>query len=171
MRSRNLGALAALLPVCLAGSTQSQTSDTLQALKNSLSPDQQGSILQQVLGGKGSGTGKKTDQKLETPDTMRDKTNEQWELEKERDQKSLDGRLLRQMEEDPELRADDTVLIELISLDELCNSSSDQNGDQNNGNGPHGKNGAAGIAALPVIPARRGDRRAAGNPAATLNNG
>jgi polysaccharide biosynthesis/export protein len=163
--------LAALLAVCLAGSTQSQTSDTLQALKNSLSPDQQGSILQQVLGGKGSGTGKKTDQKLETPDTMRDKTNEQWELEKERDQKSLDGRLLRQMEEDPELRADDTVLIELISLDELCNSSSDQNGDQNNGNGPNGKNGAAGITGIPGIPALSGLSAAAGNPAATLNNG
>ncbi len=169
MRSRTLGALAALLAVGLAGSTQSQTSDTLQALKNSLSPDQQGSILQEVLGGKGAGTGKKTDQKLETPETVHAKTNEQWQLEKERDQKSLDGRMLRQEDEDPELRANDTVLIELISLDELCENSTNQNGDQNNLNGVNGKNGAAGVTGIPGIAGLNGINAAAANPGTTLN--
>ncbi len=170
MRTRTLGALAALLAVCLAGSTQSQnqTSDTLQALKNSLSPDQQGSILQQVLG-KGNGTGQKTDQKLETPETVRSKTSEQLDmLQKERDQKSLDGRTLRQEDEDPELRADDTVLIELISLDEVCKNVFDQNGDQNNPNGVNGKNGAAGVTGIPNLNEING---AGGNTGTTLNNG
>ena len=121
MRSRNLGALAALLAVCLAGSTQSQTSDTLQALKNSLSPDQQGSILQEVLGGKGSGTGKKTDQKLDTPETVRRKNGPDSDaFEKAKNEKTLDGHVLRQLDENPELRADDTVLIELVPNDEFC---------------------------------------------------
>ncbi|MGB6306654.1 MAG: SLBB domain-containing protein [Steroidobacteraceae bacterium] len=170
MRTRTLGALAALLAACLAGSTQgqSQTSDTLQALKNSLSPDQQGSILQQVLGGKGNGTGEKTDQKLETPETSRTKTSEQWELEKEREQKSLDGRMLRQADEDPELRADDTVLIELLSLDELCERDSNQNGDQNNLNGSNGNNAIAAIAGIPGL---SGSSAAAGNIATSVNNG
>ncbi len=83
MRIRALGAraaaaLVATLSIGLAGSTQSQTSDTLQALKNSLSPDQQSSILQDVLG-KG-GTGKKTDSKLDTPETVRRKNGEQSDL-------------------------------------------------------------------------------------------
>ncbi len=148
MRIRALGAraaaaLVATLSIGLAGSTQSQTSDTLQALKNSLSPDQQSSILQDVLG-KG-GTGKKTDSKLDTPETVRRKNGEQSDLfDKEKNQKTRDGRLLRQFDEDPELRAEDTVLIELISLDELCNSYLNPNGDQsNNPNGIGGRGGAA----------------------------
>ena len=79
MRFRALGALVAVLSIGLAASTQSQTSDTLQALKNSLSPDQQGSILQNVLGNAG-GTGKKTDQKLDMPDTVRRKNGDLGDL-------------------------------------------------------------------------------------------
>ena len=60
--------------------------------------------------------------------------------------------MLRQDEEDPELRADDTVLIELISLDELCNRSSDQNDDQNNLNGGNGSNSASGSSGNPRHP-------------------
>ncbi len=141
MRFRSLGLLFAL-SIPLAASSQNQTSDTLQTLKNSLSPDQQGSILQEVLG-KGTSGGKKTDQKLDTPETVRRKNGEQSDLfDKEKYQKTLDGRTLRQFDEDPELRANDTVLIELISLDDLCNS--DLNGNQirdpNNPNGSNGKN-------------------------------
>ncbi len=141
MRHRALVALLAALSIGVAGSTQSQTSDTLQALKNSLSPDQQSSILQDVLGK--SGTGKKTDPKLQTPETIRRKNGDQSDLlEKEKNQKTVDGRPLRQFDEDPELRANDTVLIELVSLDELCNPDLNPNGDRNNLNAISSKNGA-----------------------------
>jgi polysaccharide biosynthesis/export protein len=143
MRFRSLSALFAL-SIGLAAASQSQNSDTLQALKNSLSPDQQGSILQDVLG-KSSGTSKKTDPKLDTPETVRRKNAEQSDVfDKEKYQKTLDGRTLRQFDEDPELRADDSVLIELVSLDELCNDNLNPNinqpGDQLNNNGLNRKN-------------------------------
>lgn len=142
MRTRSLGVLVAALSIGLAASTQSQTSDTLQALKNSLTPDQQSSILQGVLG-KGGGAGKKTDSKLDTPETVRRKGGDQTDLfNKAKNDKTLDGRTLRQADEDPELRADDTVLIELISIDELCKGNLNQTGDQNNNNGNNAKNGA-----------------------------
>src|SRR5258706_1552851 len=149
MRTRSLGALVVALSIGLAGSTQSQTSDTLQNLKNSLSPDQQSSILQEVLGGKGgSGTGKKTDPKLDTPETVRRKNGTQTDFfDKEKYQKTPDGRILRQSDEDPELRPNDTVLIEMISSDDLCNNNPNQFGNQN-ANGPNGNagtNGAGGI--------------------------
>src|SRR5882672_9209581 len=132
MRLRPLGALVAALSMGLAASAQSPTSDTLQSLKNSLSPDQQSSILQDVLG-KGTGTGKKTDKKLDTPETVRRKDGAQTDFfDKEKYQKSLDGRILRQSDEDPELRPNDTVLIEMISSDDLCNNASNQFGNQNN---------------------------------------
>ncbi len=131
------------LSIGLAAPTQSQNSDTLQALKNSLSPDQQSSILQDVLGGKSNSTGKKTDQKLDSPETVRRKNGETNLFDNEKNQKTLDGRTLRQFDEDPELRADDTVLIELISNDELCNKNN-QSGDLNNNNGNNAKNGVIG---------------------------
>src|ERR1700692_1253250 len=152
MRFRSLTALFAL-SISMAASAQSQNTDTLQALKNSMSPDQQSSILQQVLGGK-SGTGKKTDQKLDTPETVRRKGDQQDIFDKDKYQKTRDGRILRQFDEDPELRADDTVLIELISLDEVCgdNLNPNQPGDQNNkGVGktaPGGTNPSTGLNAL-----------------------
>jgi polysaccharide export outer membrane protein len=161
--------LVAALSIGLAGSTQSQNSDTLQALKNSLSPDQQSSILQNVLG-KG-GTGKKTDEKLDTPETVRRKNGEQTDLlDKEKNQKTLDGRTLRQFDEDPELRASDTVLIELIAIDELCNNVNNnlnQTGNQNNINGTNPKAGNSignGISGLNGV-------NGAGNIAAAGNNG
>ena len=45
MRIRSLGAILVALSIASAASSQNQTSDTLQTLKNSLSPDQQSSIL------------------------------------------------------------------------------------------------------------------------------
>ena len=107
---------------------------TLQALKNSLSPDQQSSILQGVLG-KGGGTGKKTDQKLETPETVRRKNGGSDAIRKGyKNEKPPTAHVLRQSDEDPELRADDSVLIELIPLDELCTSSLQCGPDSNRNN-------------------------------------
>ena len=142
MRGRSLAALFVAVLIVLTASAQSQNSDTLQTLKNSLTPDQQSSILQDVLG-KGGASGKKTDQKLETPDTVRRKNGPDSDaFEKAKNEKTLDGRILRQLDENPELRADDTVLIELVPNDEFCiklggpddpNNPNNQRNGNNNG--------------------------------------
>src|SRR5579863_3618989 len=119
MRSRLLGAVLVLLSIGLTASAQNQNEDPVQALKDSLSPDQQNSILQGVLG-KGTGTSKKTDSKLSTPETVQSKTSRAQDLLDEKQGKTRDGRILRQLNEDPELRADDTVLIDLTPLDDVC---------------------------------------------------
>ena len=127
-----------------------QSTDPLQAIKDSLSPDQQSSILQNVLGKGGDQSGKKTDQKLENPETVLPKVDETKDLvHRIKKQQTYDERVLRQTDEDPELRADDTVLIELTPIDQLGAG----NGlvPQNNGNGPSGNganfgaNGAVGV--------------------------
>src|SRR5882724_5547197 len=171
MRIRSLGAILVALSVASVASSQSQTSDTLQNLKNSLSPDQQSSILQEVLGGKGgSGTGKKTDPKLDTPETVRRKNGTQTDFfDKEKYQKTPDGRILRQSDEDPELRPSDTVLIEMISSDDLCNNNPNQFGYPNNNgaNGNNGPNGATGIGGINGISGINGITGVPGvNPAA-----
>jgi protein involved in polysaccharide export with SLBB domain len=142
MRFRSLGPLLVALSLGLAGSTLGQNSDTLQAIKNTLGGDQSGSLIQDVLGNKVGGNGKRTDAKLDTPETVRRKgIDQQGLLDKGVVEKTRDGRFLRQAEEDPELRADDTVLIELITLDELClNNNLNQNQDPNNPNGNNGRN-------------------------------
>src|ERR1700733_9738809 len=124
--NRSLGALLLLvsLTMGLTGSAQSQSSsnDPIQALKDSLSGDQGSSLLQSVLGGKGGDAGKKTDSKLNTPETVQSKSERApSDKNKAKLQMSADGRILRQRGEDPELRADDTVLIDLTSLDAACN--------------------------------------------------
>jgi polysaccharide biosynthesis/export protein len=160
--------LVAGLSIALVASAQTQTSDTLQSLKNSLSPDQQSSILQQVLG-KGGASTEKSDSKLDSPETVRRKNGDQGEIfDKENYQKTLDGRTLRQSDEDPELRANDVVLIELIDLDELCDNTFGQTGDQNNtsGNNPKSNSNAAS-----GIPGLSGATGAAGASGAAGSNG
>src|SRR5580658_1151442 len=89
MRSRFLWALLLVFSVGLTASAQNSATDQIQALKDSLSPDQQDSILQGVLG-KGNQNGKKTDQKLKTPDTVLPKGDE-----KNKKKETFDGRILR----------------------------------------------------------------------------
>jgi polysaccharide export outer membrane protein len=144
--NRSLGVLLFLvsLTIGLAGSAQSQSSsdDPIQALKDSLSGDQGSSILQSVLGGKGDAS-KKTDPKLQTPDTMK-KVDRPDRDTKPKYQMTPDGRILRQRGEDPELRADDTVLIDLTSIDDVCkrngtgtdDNENNNNNNNNNNNGP-----------------------------------
>lgn len=116
MRIRFL--LGVLLVACSATLTASaQSQDPLQALKETLSGDQQGGLLQDVLGNE-SRNGKKTDKKLETPQTVMPPQDQKDIIE--RNIKTRDGRILRQVNEDPELRPDDTVMIEMRSLDEVC---------------------------------------------------
>jgi len=149
MRNRLLSAAAALLMIGLASSVYAQTSDTLQTLKDSLSPDEQNSILQNVLN-KNDGSGKRADKKLETPDTMLQNTNDAKDgIRRIKKEETYDGRILRQTDEDPELRADDTVLIELTPIDQATAASAaigQNNPSMGNGaNGAGASNGVAGV--------------------------
>lgn len=118
MRSRFHWAPLLLVSVALSASAQNSNTDQLQALKDTLSQDQQDSILQNVLGNKGNQGNKKTDSKLKNPETISPKNETGPEIE--RDKKTADGRILRQADQDPELRADDTVMIDMTPLEEMC---------------------------------------------------
>src|SRR5947209_446888 len=123
VRSSFLGAIAIfiVLSVGMAESARSQTDDTIQAIKDSLSGGQgSNSILQDVLG---KGQSKKSDSKFKTPETVQSKTDRADlidKLNKAKELKTQDGRVLRQRDEDPELRPDDTILIDLSPLEEIC---------------------------------------------------
>src|SRR5882757_2445479 len=100
----------------LAGA-QATSTDPLNALK-SLPADQQQSLIQSVLGGKNDGTNRKSDQKLDTPETIQRKNDRlNGRDEQSNRTKTLDGRTLRQADEDPELRAGDYVLIDLTPVE------------------------------------------------------
>ena len=148
MRSKFLGALLVMLTMGLAASAQTPPTDPLQALKDSFSQDDQSSILQNVLGNE-RGTGKKTDQKLKIPETVQQK--DQSDII-ERTIKTKDGRTLRQSREDPELRAGDTVMIELRPVDEICShtplGAALQNPDNNPNAPPDAASSANSINAL-----------------------
>jgi polysaccharide export outer membrane protein len=114
-------AIVLLLIQALVAVAQTPSQDQLNALKN-LSQDQQQQLLQGVLGN-GDGTNKKTDSTLNSPETVQRRDDrlggELGDLKKGKtlDQKTVDGRTLRQSDEDPELRADDTVLIDLTPVE------------------------------------------------------
>src|SRR6202045_4793223 len=112
---------------------QTPTADQLNALK-SMPKDQQDALLQSVLG-KSDGTGTKTDSKLSMPETVQPKTDQSNELlNKLKKGKTLDDRTLRQTDEDPELRADDTVLIDLTPIDRYRDTNAIPNGANAGGN-------------------------------------
>src|ERR1035438_1288924 len=139
MRSRFFRAAALLLSIGLASSAQTQTADQ-QALKDSLSPEQQSALLQGAMR-KGDGTGKTTDKKLDTPDTMAPKNGDSTgQLDETKKGKTVDGRILRQLDENPELRADDTVIIDLTPNEYA--GAGNGSGSQNNANGNNGVNGS-----------------------------
>lgn len=129
MQMKRLGALVVLLMASAFAVAQAPTQDQLNALK-SLPQDQQNALLQGVLG-KGDGTGTKTDPKLSTPETVLPTGAQSNQLEIARKQKSLDGRTLRQPDEDPELAAGDTVLIELTPIEYVDCTSRMITGDAN----------------------------------------
>jgi polysaccharide biosynthesis/export protein len=146
MRSKSLRALLVLLSISLTASVHSQSEDPIQALKDSLSQGQQGSILEGVLGK--SGTGKKTDPKLNTPETVQQKANQTTDLfdKTNNKEKTRDDRILRQANEDPELRANDTVLIEMTPVEDICTRYGNGLNGQfpGNGNNPNGGSNANG---------------------------
>ena len=117
---------------------QTPTADQLDLLKN-LPKDQQDALIQSVLGNKGGTTNTgttKTDSKLKTPETVQPKTDQSNELlNKLKKGKTLDDRTLRQRDEDPELRADDAVLIDLTPIDRYRDiNSNNPNGANSTGN-------------------------------------
>ena len=152
MKSRFFGvALGGLLFAAVAFA-QNLTPDQLNALKN-LPQDQQDALMQGAQGiqGRGDGSGKKTDAKLSTPQTVTPPADTSGKL---REIKTRDGRVLRMPDQDPELRPDDTVLIDLTPIDETTKEEAERalqkqslsnglNGGLGQSN-PNGVNGAIG---------------------------
>jgi polysaccharide biosynthesis/export protein len=148
--------------VVAATNAQVPTPDQLNVLK-SLPPEQQQQLIQSVLGGKGDGTNRKTDPKLDMGDTSdgRDRRSRLLQDQTDRD-KTKDGRTLRQSDEDPELRAFDSVLIDLTPYELTPKDGSPQAA-------PPGTNAAAAPTAIPGAPAP--NAAAASNLAAQAANG
>jgi polysaccharide export outer membrane protein len=157
MRTRSLCAILILLSTGLTASVYSQTEDPIQALKDSLTNGQSGSSVLQGVLGNGDGTGKKTDKKLNTPETVQPKSDQPTDLfDRTNKEKTRDGRTLRQLNEDPELRADDTVLIEMTSLENICDRYGNGSGGQAGNNGNNSNNGNTGANALNSLGALTG---------------
>jgi polysaccharide biosynthesis/export protein len=111
-----LASATILILIGAVAGAQSPSQEQLNQFKN-LPPDQQQSLLQGVLGGGADGTNKKTDSKLATPETV-DRSGRLGDLEQDPNKgKTLDGRTLRKADEDPELRAGDSVLIDLTPVE------------------------------------------------------
>jgi polysaccharide biosynthesis/export protein len=107
-RANSLLAAAALTLVTAFATAQSPTPEQLNQLKN-LPADQQQELLQSVLE-KNDGTVRKTEPKLDMPNTIEGNPDRSREREKDT---TKDGHVLRRLNENPELRAFDSVLIDL----------------------------------------------------------
>jgi protein involved in polysaccharide export with SLBB domain len=130
---------------------QTPTADQLNTLR-SMPKDQQDALIQSVLG-KGDTSSTKTDSKLSTPETVQSKTDQSNDLlNKLKKGKTLDDRTLRQSDEDPELRPDDTVLIDLTPISRAKDVNPNPSGANASGNdagtngiGINGINGISGV--------------------------
>jgi polysaccharide biosynthesis/export protein len=134
----------------------SSTSDPLSLLKN-LSQDQQDALMQSVLG-RSDGTSRKTDSQLNTPETvqkMNDRTGAAETTGRDRD-KTIDGRMLRRLDENPELRAGDTVLIDLTPVELALKDSSAITPAGAPTGAPTRTGGTSGAAGLPAAAANAG---------------
>ena len=174
MRNRFICAAALVLAIGLASIAHPQTPEQLQAMKDNLTPEQQNALLQNGLG-KSDGTGKTTDKKLATPDNSSNGTDSTRQTDQTKKHETFDGRILRQFDENPELRAGDMVLIDLAPLygedgsPIVQNNSGGNNGGNanrnnanNNNNGDNGNNNNG---------ANGGAGNSAGNGADANNNG
>jgi polysaccharide export outer membrane protein len=149
---------------------QTPTADQLNALK-SLPSEDQNALIQGVLG-KSDGTGTKSDPKLRVPQTVQPKRDEFIDSSgKIIKLQTSDGHTLRQPYEDLELRADDTVLIDLTPIDAECvdYGANNLNGALNAANGNQNTNIANGNYGNRVIPCYAGNGNSA-NAATNSNN-
>jgi polysaccharide export outer membrane protein len=116
VRSLSAAITLVLVGVLAGAQTPAPTQDQLNIFKN-LPQDQQDSLLQSVLG-KGDGANKKSDSQLESPETVEKKNDRTGETTKDLpNDKTKDGRTLRKSDENPELRAYDSVLIDLTPVE------------------------------------------------------
>jgi polysaccharide export outer membrane protein len=114
--ARSLSAAIFLIFIGAFAGAQSPTQDPLSLLKN-LTQEQQDALMQSVLG-RGDGTNKKTDSQLNSPETVQKKNDRTGGVDRETNRdKTIDGRTLRRFDEDPELRAGDSVLIDLTPVE------------------------------------------------------
>jgi polysaccharide export outer membrane protein len=171
MQTKALAAALVLILVGAAGVAQTPTADQLEMLK-SLPKDQQDSLLQAVLGkGSSTGTSTKTDPKLKMPETIQPKNGQSTDLfGKFIKDKTSDGRILRLLDEDPELRADDTVLIDLTPIDERGINNGINNANGANGSNANNANGGAGANGTPGINANNGNNSSNGSNGGSGNN-
>jgi protein involved in polysaccharide export with SLBB domain len=155
MRSGFLAFTLALVSLAMSAAAQAPSTDQLNQLKN-LTPEQQDALAQSMLG-KTDSSGRKVDPKLSTPETVRPKnpTDEEASAlyEKYVKDKTRDDRTLRMLDEDPELRADDTVLIDLTPIqtfnpDEKNGSGNNANGSNNGNYNQYGNAAAAGLSSV-----------------------
>jgi protein involved in polysaccharide export with SLBB domain len=159
MRSRFLSICFTFLALGTGAFAQTPTPDQLNQLKN-LPPEEQQQLMQGLFGNKTDSSGKKVDQKLQTPQTVIPKSDEESEYGQYRKEKTRDGRVLRMPDEDPELRPDDTVLIDLTPVDSVIRQGATDNGNDVNNGVPGANNRNSGNAAV-----------ASGNNAANRMNG
>jgi polysaccharide export outer membrane protein len=190
--------IAYLFVLLLSAGAIAQTSDQLDALKQNLSPEEQQAILQGVMGqGQGAGSSTtKTDPRLNMPNTVQPKNGDRTGFEQiPKERKTPDGHILRQANEDLQLKADDSVLIELVPLYDLrtgvpCNyqnnsnnnnnnnysDDSDRSGsncnNNNNNSGNNGNNGNRALAnnGVDLNALASGNGNGNGNPLANANN-
>jgi protein involved in polysaccharide export with SLBB domain len=145
--ARSLGAASLLILIGALAGAQSPTQDPLSLLKN-LTQEQQDALMQSVLGGK-DGTNRKTDSELKTPETVERKNDRTGGADRETNpDKTIDGRMLRKSDEDPELRAGDSVLIDLTPV-ELALRGGNAITPAGAGAGAAGANGATGATGPP----------------------
>ncbi len=111
----------AALCAAAGASAQTPTQEQIDAYKN-LPPDQQQALIQSLVGsgaGTGTGSAQKAGSKLNTPTNGLPQELTLTPAQKEENAKTRDGHYLRQPDQNPELRADDTVLIELTPIDNI----------------------------------------------------
>ena len=132
MWKRFLAGALILLSLGISASAQTPTADQINGFKN-LPQDQQDALLQSMSGKNSSSSSTKTDTKLSTPETVRPKNNPPADqVEKTPTYKASDGHELRVPNENPELRADDTVLIDLTPYS-VARKNRGQGGSNDNG--------------------------------------
>lgn len=143
MRTKTAAVFCGFLLTGFVALAQTPSQDQLNALKN-LPPDQQNAVMQGVMGGKNDGTGKKTDPQLDTPETVRPDYGALAQKRREEIDKTIDGHLLRIQDENPELRADDSILIDLKPIDREFEARQLQQRERNNSQGNQNISGALG---------------------------